>query len=144
MIRVDQSVVARICNEETGAGMSLGYGALMKLMSAFPFVTRARETLLSEVERSLVDNNDSTPKAGVKRKLVYDEVVDDSPIRASLVPSALPWAGSSSDDSPIRPSQWVPMGNCQDLEVPSRPKKRMVDRCPVYIDLTQDDSQMEF
>ena len=97
-------MLARICNEETGAGMSLGYGALMKLMSAFPFVTRARETLLSEVERSLVDNNDSTPKAAVKRKLMYDEVMDDSPIRASLVPSALPWSGGSSDDSPIGPS----------------------------------------
>ena len=32
MIRVDQSVVARIGNEETGTGISFGYGALTKLI----------------------------------------------------------------------------------------------------------------
>lgn len=87
MYRSGETIVARIVNTETRHGLSMGYGALIKLMSAFPFVTRARETLLSEMERGVINELACTPTMHAKRKLNFE-------------------VGEDSDDSPLsRPSQ---------------------------------------
>ena len=105
VIKEDGSILAKIKNEETGQGITLGWSALTILMASVQFVTRAREALIT---KSANERYGKIPRLPLKRKLDYDAVhVDDTPIRPSLVPLALPL--HLNDDSPIRPSQWSPI-----------------------------------
>ena len=146
VVKKDGSILAKITNEETGQGMTLGWGALTKLMASVPFVTRAREALIT---KSANERFGKIPRLPLKRKLDFDAVhADDTPIRPSLVPLALPL--HMNDDSPIRPSQWSPMTSLGSLErdlIRAPPKKRrsLAEAEPVgVIDLTgSDDESME-
>ena len=82
VVRNDDAIVAKITDNVTGREMTLGWGALTKLMASVPFVTRARESLLVDCAN---ERFGKIPRLPLKRKLDFDSVVNDSPVRGSPI-----------------------------------------------------------
>ena len=64
-------IIAKIMHND-GTGITLGYRALMKLMTAGKFVAEAKEALLDAAEREKLFLEGATPMQSSKRKLEYD------------------------------------------------------------------------
>ena len=146
VVRNDDAIVAKITDNVTGREMTLGWGALTKLMASVPFVTRARESLLVDCAN---ERFGKIPRLPLKRKLDFDSVVNDSPVRGSPISGLDLYRGTEMIPAPPKKRRIMAEASenvseaSENVSESSENVAEVIDNVAEVIDLTQDDD-MEY